>query len=390
MKIVIIGRCIYPYTSPRSFRATELAKYFAKKGHDVTLYGSLGKFDYGDFIKATKVKVKNLGKMRFAIVNSDVGAPPKPSFLNRLLIKCLNRLIEFPDIELAYRTYNVLRNEKNVDLLITIAAPFPLHWGAAWAKKRFKGEFPKTWASDCGDPYMGNLVWRRPLKYFQLVEDFWGKCTDFITIPIEEGRKAYSRKVQDKIRVIPQGFDFSSVRVDADFKGNAIPHFLYAGAVYKDYRDPEKFLDYLCCMQCNFRFVVYTKCKAEFAAYQERLGDRLVINDNIPREELIYKMSQMDFLINFTNKGSSQSPSKLIDYALTGRPILDISSSFVEENNFNAFIKGDYSGKHPDIDVQKYNIENVGNQFLELAGRKQRLFAYNRCILQEYETGQKK
>ena len=37
---------MFPHISARSFRTTELAKGFAKMGHDVTLYTILGKYDY--------------------------------------------------------------------------------------------------------------------------------------------------------------------------------------------------------------------------------------------------------------------------------------------------------------------------------------------------------
>lgn len=34
-KILIISRSFYPMNSPRSFRTTELAKEFARQGHEV-------------------------------------------------------------------------------------------------------------------------------------------------------------------------------------------------------------------------------------------------------------------------------------------------------------------------------------------------------------------
>ena len=364
MKIVIISGWAYPNSTPRSFRATELAKYLVKEGHDVTHYFMpVEGFDYAEYMKQTGIKVKSLGKTKY--VKSPGSATHAMSLLRRARLRLLNKLIEFPMIELAFKTYDILKECRHVDLLITIAYPFPIHWGAAWAKKKLESQFPKTWISDCGDPFMGNSV-HRPLPYFQYIENFWGKQTDYITIPIEEGRKAYSKKVQDKIRIIPQGFDFSDISLDKNFNGNKIPQFLYAGITYKGYRDPSAFLEYLCGLKKDFRFIVYTKSKEAFGAYKERLGEKLVINDYISRKELIYRMSQMDFLINLLNNNSVQSPSKLIDYALAGRPILDISSSFVEKENFDNFMKGDYSNKHVDIEVQRDNIENVGKQFLDL------------------------
>ena len=41
-------------------------------------------------------------------------------------------------------------------------------------------------------------------------------------------------------------------------------------------------------------------------------------------------MSKMDFLINLENLNKEQSPSKLIDYAISKRPIFSFN-----QNNFN-------------------------------------------------------
>lgn len=363
MKIVIISRSIYPVIAPRPMRATELAKYFSKIGHDVTLYGVLGDFDYTRFTQDTGVEVKNIGKMRFATLNSD--GKCRENVIDKILRRLLHRFLEFPDIELSWKMKGVLRKEKNVDLLITIAIPFPIHWGVAWAKSKLKDGFPKKWISDCGDPYMGNSV-HKPLPYFKYVESYWGRKTDYITVPIEEAKNAYSPALSDKIHVIPQGFDYSNINIDRDFKRNSIPHFAYAGVVYRGYRDPDNFLKYLCTLDYDFRFIVYTKNDSVFGLYKDQLGEKLIIRSYIPRDSLLFELSRMDFLINLVNSNSVQSPSKLIDYYLTERPILDISTAFNEKSDFDNFINSNYESKRKIDDIEQYNIANVGNKFLNL------------------------
>ena len=94
----------------------------------------------------------------------------------------------------------------------------------------------------------------------------------------------------------------------------------------------------------------------------------MIIKDYIPREELLYNLSQMDFLVNLQNNTNVQVPSKLIDYCLARRPILDISSVFskMEKENVDAFLGGNYIKRHEMIDIEQYNIKNVGNAFLKL------------------------
>lgn len=365
MKIVIISRCIYPAIAPRPFRATELAKFFAKQGHEVFLYAVIGKYDYREFEEGTGVKVCSLGKMHFATLNSD--GYVRNNFFDRLLKRVFGRIAEFPDIELSWKTKNIVKGLSDVDLLVTVAIPYPIHWGAAWSKKKYPMCFPKVWISDCGDPYMGNSVRNAHPHYFQRIEDFWGKQTDYIAIPLEAAKKAYSEKVQDKLRVIPQGFDFSNVRIDKHFKCNAIPRFAYAGAIYPGYRDPSRFLQYLCeKVDRPFEFVVYTKNRSFFEKYKSVLGDKLTVKNYVPREQLLWDLSQMDFLVNINNNSSVQSPSKLIDYYLTTRPIIDVTTDFNESDIVEEFLNGNYDHQHIKADISQYDIRNVGQQFLNL------------------------
>jgi hypothetical protein len=75
----------------------------------------------------------------------------------------------------------------------------------------------------------------------------------------------------------------------------------------------------------------------------------------------------MDFLINLTNVSTVQSPSKLIDYYLTGRPIIDVSTPFSEQDLIDDALDGVFhENKYSSIDVNQYNIVNVAKQFIEL------------------------
>ncbi|MDD3686016.1 MAG: hypothetical protein PHE56_04525, partial [Bacteroidales bacterium] len=58
------------------------------------------------------------------------------------------------------------------------------------------------------------------------------------------------------------------------------------------------------------------------------------------------------------------------DYALTGRPVLDISSNFNEVSDFMCFFNGDYSNFTTSIDVNKYDIKNIAQSYLMLVDRK--------------------
>lgn len=364
MRIVIISGTIFPHISARSFRTTELAKGLARMGHDVTVYAILGKYDYSSFEKEYHLTVKDLGASRCGNFNSD--GIEGMSFVNRALRKLLYNVIDYPRCEYLFKTYAALRKESPFDLLITVAHPFGIHWGAAFFKKKHPGLF-KKWISDCGDPFMGNPIetkrWRFPLEP---MERFWCRQTDRITIPVAEGKDGYYKEFRDKISVIPQSIDFDSVKI-GKYSGNAVPSFLFSGAVYKGQRDPREFLEYLSHLDRDFRFYVYSVTDDIFSDYIPALGERLILQRYIPRDELILRMSQMDFLVNINNNTSVQKPSKLIDYGLSKRPILNVSTHMSQQecDAFDAFLKGDYSARYVIPDFEQYDSKNVCRQFVE-------------------------
>lgn len=365
MKIVVISRAIFPFIAPRPFRATELAKEFARQGHEVILYGVLGDYDYSNFEREHNLKVKNLGPVFFSKLNSD--GKNKRSLINRISEKILKRIIEYPDIELAFKVNKALRKEDKIDLLITIAVPYPIHWGAAMNKTLFKKDFSTCWVADCGDPYMGNPFHKRPF-YFKYIEKWFCKNADYLSVPIDDAKDAYYQEFRNKIKVIPQGFNFD-FNEDKMKVNNKILTFIYAGNFYENGRNPKSFLEYLMKQEIDFKFIVYTRSYSFLKEFEDQLKGKLIIKDFIPREELLSKMEGADFLINIENAFSVQSPSKLIDYAIAGRPILTINTENLNTKIIDEFLNRNYLNQLKINDIEQYHITNVSKKFLQLCGK---------------------
>ncbi len=365
MNILIISRVIQPRLTPRAFRTVELAKELARQGHNVTLYAVLGNYDYSVFRDETGISVKNIGNMFFATSNSD--GKSRYTFIDKILYHLLNRLIEFPDIELMFRVFGVINIESSVDLLITIAYPHTIHWGATLAKSIMpNNKFPKVWVSDCGDPYMGDAVNKKKMFYFEYIERWWSKKTDYITVPIKGAINAYYSDYKRKVKVIPQGYNLDNILTSQHFAGNKVVTFAYSGSVYPGYRDLTRFMEYLLSVSFAFKFVIFTADGQYYMPYKAKLKDKLVLKSYVERDHLIYELSEMDFLVNIKNPNETQLPSKIIDYMLTNRPILEISTEFTEKKLFNEFMCGNYDGRFTGLDVTQYDIKNVAKKFLNL------------------------
>jgi hypothetical protein len=74
----------------------------------------------------------------------------------------------------------------------------------------------------------------------------------------------------------------------------------------------------------------------------------------------------MDFLVNLTFNPKQQVPSKLIDYLITGRPIMNVEPE-LNTKMIDQFMIGDYTKRFDRLSLDRYKIENVVKQFLALA-----------------------
>jgi hypothetical protein len=188
----------------------------------------------------------------------------------------------------------------------------------------------------------------------------------YVTIPYLKLKKYYKKKYHDKIKIIPQGLDFRQVRL-AEYRVNPVPTFAYAGTFMKHFRDPRLFLTYLSKIKADFKFIAYTNKKGLISGFTERLSGKLEIREYIPRLQLIYELSRMDFLINIQNGNKKDYPSKLIDYTLTKRPVLEINSFVLDEAAIMAFFKRDFDSYNAALkNIDQYDIERVAEQFLGL------------------------
>lgn len=360
MKILIISRTTFPMQKPRSFRTAELSEQLSKMGHDVTLYTVQGNYDYNSYMQKTGIVMKPI-RMKYATLASD--GSRKSGFIDKIMSKLFRRWLYYPDIEFMFRMKKILQEENDVDLLITIAQPHSIHWGVGFAKAKLGKKFPKVWVADCGDPFCGSPFSNWP-KYMSYFEKKWCRQVDYITVPTEASKEGYFPEFRDKIRVIPQGFDFSKTPI-LEYKKNSIPTFIFTGTIHPG-RSPKRFMDYLLTLDVDYKFLLYMHSPLD-KKYETLSNGKIKYMIGYGRKDVIEACSQADFLINVKNISSVQTPSKLIDYGISKRPILEVSDDFKEEEEFSQFMKGIYDFQLQIKSLDSYKIENVAAGFVSLA-----------------------
>lgn len=360
-KILIVTKGFYPENSPRAFRATELAKAFAKQGHEVTVLLPEKKVDYTDFLHQNPMSIKTfpLKYDRLTSKNKFIGE------IKRKIGRVLFLLFEYPNIEIMFRVKKELKSVAPYDLMISIAVPHAIHWGIAAVRNK-ENPIATTWVADCGDPFMGNtLETIRPPFWFKYLEKSFGKKADYITVPTETSIKAYYPEFHSKIVVIPQGFDFEEIKINHSDAVNQVPTFAYAGGVaLSGIRSPKLIIDKLLESGRDFRFHIYSNNSAVLEKYAK--FPQIVLHAAIPRAELLQELAKMDFLLNLNNGTVNQTPSKLIDYSLVKKPILDVQAENPDFTVIDEFMSGNYSNKFEVKDLDRFSIQNVALQFLNL------------------------
>jgi hypothetical protein len=362
-KILIVTKSFFPLQSPRSFRATELVKEFARQGHDV-------------HVLTPYTKEADLLSEKFMFTLHDLGNNKlKPLKINRSLKllsifergvnRIMNLLFEYPDIAYVFFVKKKIKKFSGFDLLISIAVPHPIHWGVAASWK--KNIISKKWIADCGDAYMGNDLdsFRKPF-YFMFLEKWFCRKADYITIPKIEMKINFYKEFHEKFREIPQGFKIEESKIHLKpYKKNQVPTFVFAGSFIPGNRDPRNLLEFLVNQNTDFRFHIYTNTKNHVLPFLVNGEKRIILHDYIKRQDLLGILSQSDFLVNITFEPEKQIPSKLIDYLITGRPILNIDKILDIENVKN-FLNNDYSGQFKKLKLDRYRIETICEKFLIL------------------------
>ncbi len=202
------------------------------------------------------------------------------------------------------------------------------------------------------------------------------KYFDYLSIPTENAIPIYSSVINpQKILIIPQGFNMKGVRLCEDNRTMPVK-FAYAGVFYKDIRNPEFLFKHLSLQNQDFLFFIFLRERDpyvdELINKYSSISKSIRIIYSLPREQLLFELSKMHFLINIDNTSSTQIPSKVIDYAISKRPIYSCNETTFQENIFKKFMDGDYSSQLI-VDISKYEIENVANQFLSAYNRKKNL-----------------
>lgn len=361
---------------PRSFRATNLAIEFAKRDYEVwVITNKIDDNNRKEFCKKNNINlIETLNTKKVSQSNKKISIDNKKSINLKSKIKAfISHRILWPSYTTQKINFHLLQTykqyslPKSFDKTISVGLPISVHSTTIFIE-RFLRINLGTKIADYGDPHTFNLEMPDNLKDFKkekkLIRHF-----DFISIPDKIYEKSFDKfDAINKIRIIPQGFDYSIQKL-LKWTGNKenTMSFSYGGRFYEKVRNPENFFNSLVLLKnenINFCFTVYTNLNEEYVQYLIKRYKDLNCNvkwcSMLKREEFLKRISRDDFVVNIHNNSKVQVPSKRIDFGLLQIPVLD---TYPSESPMDLLQKIKL-GKHEKYNLdQRFNIEKVVDQF---------------------------
>lgn len=372
-KILIVSNFFYPEITPRAMRTTELAKEFARRGHSVTLV-----------IPNKKIYRDNppgLEGVDILYADSPLiygGKTPARKKIRKFIPDWGMRLLLYFYNHEYFAKYDagiekrLMELKGGFDLLLSVSYPAAVHRAVMKAFKRNGNLTAIFKIAEFSDPPLRGEYNRKFFPAYGLFMKKAGKFFDRFVIPVENAKPCYlPYKPESEIIVIPQGFDNSGIKTKRYTPNNPVA-FAYAGRFYRNTRDPEVLFKYLADSGRDFELHLYLIDREDYfdkmiSEYRKLCKGTIIVHEALPREELIYELSGMDFLVNHNFNYRTATPSKLIDYLLSGRPVYSFSSDSFDPASFDRFMDGDYTGAAELPDPSEYDIKNIAGKFEALS-----------------------
>ena len=368
MRLLILSFSYAPRANPRATRWTTLAGEFARAGHSVQVVTSwqqgLAEQETIDGVQIYRVGMQSLEHLRrmlsanrpagtdkaVAGFSAPVEVTAQGSMILRLL-KTLNqkiwRKLWWPDstciwLRPALKTARRLLAEQPADAVISVSPTFSaVVAGHLLARDRQRC---RRWIIDLGDPFsfMEQALPNNAFLYGGLNRWFEKRAfsrADGISVTTDGTQEMYARlypACAKKITVIPPLL--SPLPAPAAsypfFRNNDVTRLVFIGTLYRHLRRPDYLLQLFSAMlqlRPEFNGELHLigdthECRESLAFYQQRLGNRLVVHSPVERSMAAQAMAEADILVNLGNETAFQLPSKLVEYAATGKRIVNISS----------------------------------------------------------------
>jgi hypothetical protein len=373
MRILIVCYSYFPALNPRAFRWTALAEEFVDRGHDVHVICNK-EIDTKRSDKVNGVIVHRVGANLREALRSCLGRPSPTSatsigmsaseesqtnkarvYFVRVIKWIYNHSVQkilwpdfacfwyFPALAFAHK----LILEKKYDVVVSVSLPFTGHCIGLKLKKRYSIH----WVVDIGDPF--SFMSETPVNNHRLFdrlnyhsESSILQNSDAVSVTTEATRSEYMQLFPhlkgDKIYIVPPLFipPTNMGKLTPFFVGPPRTRLVFAGTLYSKIRNPAALLELFNSLlktsigsQLELHFFgLINNCEPYFEKYHELLGSKIFLHGLVSRASALRAMMDATVLVNLGNLTAYQLPSKVVEYVMLGKPVLNITKSVADSS----------------------------------------------------------
>lgn len=370
-RVLIISFSYAPMLNARAFRWTALAGHLAESGWEVDVVTSWQPGAASEDRAGLRVHRagwrwaeqlrKRLRQERRQLPAARTG---RTSLFARLLQGTRHhvwRHLYWPDASClwywpARRVALELVRKRSHDVIISVSPGFT----AVMVGQAVLRACPQArWVVDIGDPFslqvdaapnnralygaLNRRAERRALRRAELIT---------VTTPQTSARYAQAfPETASKLQVIPPLLSIPPAEPGAPlFAQDGTIRLVYVGTLYRGLREPQFLLELykgLSGRRPGVRYELHLYGDThEFASlldeWRQRLPGTLHVHGMVARETIARAVEAADLLVNIGNSSSDQLPSKVVEYAASGKPILNLARS---PDDSSAFFLESYPDK---------------------------------------------
>lgn len=380
-RILIISHSYKPSINPRVFRWTAIAEKWVQQGKKVDVVCSwspgLSRCEIdsgvevyrvgGGIIERTRSTLLPDGRSTAESKKASRSASVKKNGLASMILAAIRFIhdifwknLYWPDyactwIGPASTKALQLCHMEDYSTVISVSDPFSSHL----AGRKVKSHYPQVnWLVDIGDPF----CFRDdiPTNNFRLYKNLNVKieheifneanCISVTCQPTADKYAELFPVFKNKMEVIPP---LLSITPGQEKGGSFFPasrslRILYIGTLYRSIRSPEFLLKLFAILNqhnpdkaLELHFVgSINKCDDLFEQYRSMIGNQIFLHGQVDRESAMQAMEEADLLVNIGNSNRYQLPSKIVEYASLGKPILNLTT--IDDDSSQIFLK-DYA-----------------------------------------------
>ncbi len=265
----------------------------------------------------------------------------------------------------AKKQLDKLNSKNRIDAVISLSSPIESHF----ASRKFKKENPDVrWVAYFGDPFVNPQFKKNifiSMKTLERIQSDIIENADYALMTEEIYEKwnpkhaHCGKKTAALPYILKEDIFKNSSCSEINFDSSNI-HVVYAGAFYKDIRNPEYALKVFDAATRRSDIMLHLfsqgNCGDTVEKYSQKSGGKIINHGIVSKEELLSIYKKADALLNIGNSTDAYNPSKVFEYISTCKPIISFYQNGLVSNELSRYPFAVQIGFDGDIDADAEKI----------------------------------